>query len=253
MRGWGLDAQLVGNDPRLYLFNAAGRNITQQKRPVGNADQPANMMAKMFHDPAYFAVLAFADCDCHPGIAGHLAVQPRADLSIAHTINGYAIGNAGKGGGIHAALHPHPVFSAPSGAWQLQMPGQPTIIRQQDQPFGIHVQPANRQDARQSVCQRIENGLTVFLVAVRHHQPAWLVIAPQPRRLARWQWLAINGDLIRGGDIQCRAGNHIAVHSYAPIKNARFCLAARTDTGAGDMFGDACWCAAAVEAESGFV
>ena len=101
------------------------------------------MMAEMFHDPPHFAVLALADCNRHPRIAGHLAVQPGAELSITDTIDGYAVGNAGKGGRIYPALDPHAVFPAPSGAGQFQIPSQPAIICKQNQAFGIHVQPAN--------------------------------------------------------------------------------------------------------------
>ena len=88
-------------------------------------------MAKMFHDPPDFAVLAFANGHLKPGIAGHLTIKARVNVTIADAVNGDAIGQTCQRIGINLALNTDPVFAAPPGAWQFQMPGQPAIIGQQ--------------------------------------------------------------------------------------------------------------------------
>ncbi len=45
-------------------------------------------MAKMLHDPSYFAVLSLADGDAEPGVAGHLPVESRVNLAIAYAVDG---------------------------------------------------------------------------------------------------------------------------------------------------------------------
>ena len=228
LRRFGGEPQLIGDNPWLDLFKPARRDIAQQERSIGHTDEPAHMMAQIFHDPAHFAVLALANGHCHPGIAGHLPVKPRADFAIANAINRNAIGNAGERRGVNLSLHAHAVFAAPAGAWQFQMPCQPAVICQQDQPFRIHIQPPDRQDTGQLACQRIKNCLPCLFITVSDHKAARLVIAPEPGCLALGQRFAINCNAVGCCDIQCRAGNDLAIHTDASGKNTRLGLAART-------------------------
>ena len=154
-------------------------------------------MAEMLHDPAHLAVLAFADGNAEPGIAGHLPVESRVDLAIADAIDGDPAGKRCQCLGIDMALHPHPVFPRPSGAGKFKMTCQPAIIGQQQQAFGIHVQPPDRQHPRQIGRQMVKDGLAVLLVTCADNQPARLVITPQNRRFARRQRLAIDRDDVR--------------------------------------------------------
>jgi len=119
------------------------------------------------------------------------------------------------------------------------MPRQPAVIGQQQQPFGIHVQTADRQHPGQACWQMVKNGLTVLFVPRADDQPTWLVVTPQHRRLARRQRLFINGDDVGRCDIECRAGNHLTIHCHATLGNARLGVATRTYTCTGNMFGDA--------------
>ena len=238
IRRFGGQSQLIGDDPRLDLFKPAGRDIAQQKRAIGHTDEPAHMMAQIFHDPAHLAVLALANGHCQPCVAGHLPVKARADLAISDAVNRNAIGNAGKCRGVNLSLHAYAVFAAPAGAWQFQMPRQPAIICQQNQPFGIHIQPPDGQNAGQLACQRVKNRFACLFIAVSDHKAARLVIAPEPCCLAPGQRFAINRNAVGCCDIQCRAGNDLAIHADASVKNACLGLAARTESGAGNMFGD---------------
>ena len=137
------------------------------------------------------------------------------------------------------SLHADPVFPAPPGAGELEVARQPAVIRQQQQPLGIHIQPTDRQHPRHVCRQCVENGLAVLFVTGADDEPTRLVIAPQARRLAVGQRLAVDGDAVGGGDVQRRAGDQLAIHRDAPVGDTRFGLAARADTRAGDMFGDA--------------
>ena len=121
-------------------------------------------MAKMFHDSAHFAVLAFANGHLKPGIAGHLAIKTRVNVTIANAVNGNAIGQTCQRIGINLPLNTNAVFAAPSCTWQFQMPGQTAIIGQQQQAFRIHIQPPNRQHPRKRGRQRIKDRLAVLFI-----------------------------------------------------------------------------------------
>ena len=96
-------------------------------------------MSQMLHDPAYLAIPPFTDGDGQPGIACHLPVQPGRHPAIADAVNGDAVGKRLQCRRVDLALDPHPVFSAPAGAWKFQMPGQAPIIGQQQKAFGIKI------------------------------------------------------------------------------------------------------------------
>lgn len=117
IRRFGGDSQLIGDDPWLDLFKLTGCDVAQQERSIGHTDEPAHMMAQIFHDPAHLSVLALANGHCQPCIAGHLPVKARADLAIPDAVNRNAIGNAGKCRGVNLSLHAYAVFAAPAGAW----------------------------------------------------------------------------------------------------------------------------------------
>ena len=92
------------------------------------------------------------------------------------------------------------------------MSGQPAIIGQQQQPFGVHVQTTNRQHAWQVGRQMIEDGLAVLLVTRADDKSARFVVTPKHCRLARRQRLVIHGDDIGRCDVQRRACDHLAIH-----------------------------------------
>jgi len=85
-------------------------------------------MAKIFHDPADFPVFTFADSDCQPRIAWHLAVQCCDHLAIADAVNRHPIFQRDQFGRINLALDAHPVFPAPAGGWQFKMTGKIAVI-----------------------------------------------------------------------------------------------------------------------------
>jgi len=84
-------SQLFGQNAGLNLHNVAILKIAKLERAIGNADQAADFMAKIFHDPADFPVFTFADGHCQPRIAWHLAVQCCDHLAIANAVNGHPI------------------------------------------------------------------------------------------------------------------------------------------------------------------
>ena len=77
------ETQLVGKNTWFHQLDAAALQIAKLERSIGHTDQPADLMAKMLHDPAYLAVLALSDGDVEPGVAWHLAVEAGVDLAIA--------------------------------------------------------------------------------------------------------------------------------------------------------------------------
>ena len=75
--------------------------------------------------------------------------------------------------------------------------------------------------------------------ALRGHQPARLVIAEQPRALARAQRLAVDRDAVGRRHVERRRGNHRAVDGDAAVGDPGLRLAARGEAGAGHHLGDA--------------
>ena len=195
-------------------------------------------MSQMLHDAPHLAVASFANGDGQPGIARHLPIQPRRHPAVANAVDGDAFGERLKRCRVDLPLHTHPVFAAPPGTWKLQMPRQTAVIGQQQEAFGIKVQPTDRQHPRQGVRKPVEDCFTSLLVTVADDQPARLVVAPQARRLTWRKRLSVDRDAVGGADVECGAENRLAIHRHPAIGYPCFGLAARADAGARDVLGD---------------
>ena len=106
-------------------------------------------MSQMLHDAPHLAVASLANGDGQPGIACHLSIQPRRHPAVADPVDGDALGKRLKRRRVDLTLHTHPVFAAPAGAGKLQMSCQAAVIGQQQEAFGVEVQPPDRQHPRQ--------------------------------------------------------------------------------------------------------
>ena len=208
------------------------------KRAVGYADQASNPVAKMFHDPPDLTVLALAYGNGQPRIAGHLPVEGGEDTAIPHTIDCHAVGKRAKTGLVNLPLNPDPVFAAPTRRRQFQMSGQITIVGQQEQTLRVHVQSTDTDQTRQIRWQPVKNGFPVLFVACAHHKAARLVVTPQLGGFACWQRFTVDDYPVTRTHIQGRAGDGFAINTDTAIGNPCLSLAARTDSGPCDAFGD---------------
>ena len=146
----------------------------------------------MRHHPANFPVAPLAQRHRDPGIVALAAVQPGLDRAIALAADRHPLGQRPEHLRRRIAEHPHPVAPQPAIARQLQAPGQPAVIGQQQQPLGIQIQPPDADHPRQARRQRLEHRRPVLRVPMRGHQPDRLVIAPQPCPRRRINQLAVD-------------------------------------------------------------
>ncbi len=119
------------------------------------------------------------------------------------------------------------------------MAGEIPIVGEQKQPFGVVVEPPNRNQAREPLGQSLENGGPSLRVLVRGDAALGLVIAPKPGRLARSKRPAVDQHLVRGQHVECRAIDSGTVHGHAPFLDQRLGLAPGAEPRAGDHLGDA--------------
>ncbi len=89
-----LRAKLVGQHSRLHLFDRAGRELAERKRPERDADQPVDGKPEMLGKPLHLAVLAFAQPERQPEIGALRAVDARLDRAVVDAVDGDAVAQA---------------------------------------------------------------------------------------------------------------------------------------------------------------
>ena len=124
-------------------------------------------------------------------------------------------------------MRAHAIAPQPGGRRQFEHARQPAVIGEQQQAFGVEVEPADADQPRQVLRQRAEDGRPALRVGVRGHQPARLVIEEQPRALAPRQRLAVDRDRVGGRDVERRRGDRRAVDRDAPGRDPGLGLAPR--------------------------
>ena len=213
--------------------------IAEVERPERDADQPVHLQAERFKHLAHLAVLALADAEGQPDVGALFAVERRFDRPVTDAIDGDAAAQPVQRLLPHAAERAHAVAAQPACCRQFQHAREPAVIGEQQQSFGVDVEPADADQPRQVSRQRAENRVAAFRVGMGRHQPARLVVEEQPRALARPQRRAVDHDPVRSGDVERRRGNHRAVDRHPAGRDPGFGLAAGGEASAGDHLGDA--------------
>ena len=165
--------------PALPRFRR-GRDF-RAERAVGDPDQPRYRVAEMVEHAADFAVLALLQRQGQPGVRSLRPVERGADRAVGDAVDRDARRQRREAGGLDRAVHAHAIAPDPAGRRQFEAAGQPAVIGQQQQPLGIQIEPADRDQPRQTRGQRAEYGRPALLVAMRRDQPDSFVIAPQAR------------------------------------------------------------------------
>ena len=83
------------------------------------------------------------------------------------------------------AMRAHAIAAQPAGRGQFEHAREAAVVGQQQQPLGVDVEPADRDDARQILGQRVEDGRAALGVARGRDEPARLVEEEQTRALGR--------------------------------------------------------------------
>src|SRR5450631_2232438 len=171
----------------------------------------------MRQNVADFAVLAFADRKHQPDIGALVALQGRVDRTIFDAVNLDALFQFIKLALRDFAMGTDAIAPQPAGIGQFEHARQPAVIGQQQQAFGVEIEPADADQPRQALRQIVEHRRPPFRVGMGGHQPARLVKHEQPGAFARRQRLAVDGDDIVGGDVERRRIDQAAVDGDAAL------------------------------------
>ena len=188
---------------------------------------------------AHLAVLALADREGDPHVRGLLAVERRLDRPVVDAVDRDAVAQRVELRLRHLAVRAHAIAPQPAGRRQLERAREPAVIGEQQQALGREIEPPDADQPRQVLRQRAEDGRPALRVGDGGHQAARLVIEEQPRALRAGQRLAVDHDLVGGGDVEGRRGDLRAVHRDAPGRDPGLGLAPRRKPRACDHLGDA--------------
>ena len=234
-----LRSELLLQDLGAHLLDESALEVAELERPEGEADQPVHGKAEMLEDVLDLAVLALAQAERDPDIVALHAVERRLDRSVVHALEGDRRLELVELRLRHVAMRAHPVAAHPAGVRMGDHLGEPAVIGEEQEPLGVDVEAADRDDARQILGQALEHGRPAFGIARRGDEAARLVEEPQPRALARRQRLAVDGDPVLVVTLTAGESSTCAVERDAALGDHRLGVAARRDAGAGDHLGDA--------------
>jgi len=187
----------------------------------------------------HLAVLALGQRDVDPGIGALLAVEAGLDRTVAHALDGDAVGELGELCLVDSAVHTGAVAARPAIGRQFELSGEAAIVGQQQQTFREVVEAAHGDDPRHALGQRVEDGAASLGIARRHHLARRLVIAPHARAVGGGQGLAVDLDDAFFGDDAGRGLQHLAVDLDATLRDPAFGIAARAQARARQALGDA--------------
>ena len=109
----------------------------------------------MLEHALHLAVLAFAQAHRQPEIRALHAVDLRLDRAVDHSVDGDAAAELIERRLVDLAMRTDAIASEPSGGGKLQDAREPAVIGEEQQAFGVDVEPPDRHHARKL---RRENG-----------------------------------------------------------------------------------------------
>ena len=131
---------------------------------------------EMAEHVAHLAVLALADREGEPDVGALLAVERRLDRPVADAVDGDAAAQRIERGLRHRAVRAHAIAPQPAGRGQFEHAREAAVIGQEQQAFGVEVEPADADEARQVLRQALEDGrpaLRVGAASVTRPRGLW--------------------------------------------------------------------------------
>ncbi len=232
-------AELVAQRAAAHLLGMALGQLAELERAVGNADQAVHVEAERTEHVLDLAVLAFAQTHGDPDIGPLRLVERRLDRAVEHAVDGDAFLQLVEIGLLDLAVGAHAVAAQPAGRRQFEHAGETAVIGQQQQAFGIDVEAADGQDARQVVRQVFEDRRAALRVGIGRHQAGRLVVEPEARALDAADRHAVHFDAVGEGDVDDGGIQHRAVHADAAFHDHALDIAARGHAGARQQLGNA--------------
>ena len=176
---------LVEIDP-----DAALQAVRQHHRAVADADQPAHRQADRVEQLAHLAIAAFGDDDAVPVVGAFAAaVLDRLERCALAVDRRRRRAASRASSSLERAQHAHRVLALDAEARMHQLVGQLARVREQQQAFGVDVEPADRLPlALLQARQAAEHGRPVLRIVVRDDLAGRLVVrddrAPAAARCA---------------------------------------------------------------------
>ena len=136
-------------------------------------------------------------------------------------------------------MRAHAIAAQPAGRRQFQHARKPAVVGEQQEPFGVDVEPADRDDARQVGRQRREHRRSPLRIARGGDEPPGLVEQKEPRALGRGERLAVDAHVVGFAHIEGWAAEHLAVDGDAALGDPGLGVAARTNARPRHDLGDA--------------
>ena len=193
-------AELVAQHAGRHLLDGALGEFAELERPEGDADQPVHREAEMFEHALDLAVLALAQAHGEPDVGALHAVELRLDAGVVDAVDRDAFAQRVELRLIDLAMGAHAIAAQPAGRRQLEHPRQAAVVGQQQQPFGVDVEPADRRRRAAAPAGRASKIVgRPFGIARRRDEAARLVEQAQPRALALAQRLAVDARRRRPG------------------------------------------------------
>ncbi len=231
-------AELIAQHAGLDHFDAAFGQIAELERAIGDADQTVHFETERAKNVLNFAVLAFTQTKNHPDVVALFAFERCCDRTVLDAVNSDAVLERIKLRLSDVAISTHAVATQPTGGWQLEDALEATVVGQQKQTFGVDVETANSEDARQThAVERFEDRWATFWVLFGNNEAGRLVVEPNACALAGSEWQAIDFDLVAAGNVKGRGNDLLTVHRNTAIGNPAFSVTAGAEAGAGDDLG----------------
>jgi hypothetical protein len=221
-----------------HFVDRAGGEVAEGEGAVGGADQAGDAQAQMFEDAADFAVLAFGQRQLDPGIGAGAAFQIGVDRAVTDAVDLDAFDQFFELRLGDVAIGSRPIGAGDAGAGQFERTLQLAVGGQQEQPFGVEIEPPDRHHPGQPIGQAVVDGRAAFRVALRGQQPRRLVVTEQPRRGGRIHRFAVDSDAAERLDQRRRSRDNGAVDGDSPLRDHPLDLTPRRDAGARQQFGD---------------
>ena len=189
-------AELIAQGTRLDLLDRAVGQLTELERTERHPDQTIHLQPERAQHVSDLAVLALAHRERDPDVRALHAVERRFDRAVVDAVDRDAVLEFIELVLRHLAEGAHAVAPQPAGRRQLQRTGEPAVVGEQQQSFGVQVEPADADQPRQAFGQRAEDGRAAVRVSRGGDQPTRLVEQEDARSLALRQGLAVDADAV---------------------------------------------------------
>ena len=135
--------QLVAQHIGRNFCNLAALQIPELERAERQADEAVYLQTQMLKNAFDLAVFAFSEAKREPAIVALGLVEPRLDWPVLDAIDLNPGLQPIELFLINGSKRPYPVTAQPAGFGQLDGARQFSVIGEQQQAFGIDVEPAD--------------------------------------------------------------------------------------------------------------